>query len=85
MSILIDFTTKTYYYPTLSNHLYNKFGLSVETSSLYFTINMISYFFFLRFTDPITQRIGVKATMLMGHVVNLISVLFVSPLDIFPQ
>jgi len=85
MSILIDFTTKTYYYPTLSNHLYNKFGLSVESSSLYFTINMFSYFVFLRFTDFITQRIGIKATILMGHVVNLISVLLISPLDIFPQ
>jgi len=85
MSLMIEYITKTYYFPTLSIHLNTKFGLSVESSSLYFIIDLFSYFFFFLFIDKITKRIGRKATMLMGHFLNIIWVLLVSPLDVFPQ
>lgn len=85
LSITVDFTTKTFYYPTLTNHLLKEYGYGVEISSLFFVVDMCSYFFFLRFTDPITEKIGLKATIIIGHFINFLTTPLIGPFSIFPK
>jgi hypothetical protein len=85
LSITFNFATKTFYYPTLSNHLFKQYGYGVEISSLFFVIDMVFYFFFLRFTDPMVNKIGLKATIIIGHLINFLAVPLIGPLSIFPK
>ena len=44
-TVTIGIIVKTFYFPCLSNHLTQNYGLSISTSSLFFIIGMIFYMF----------------------------------------
>lgn len=46
---------------------------------------MVAYFFFLRFTDPVTEKLGLKATIVLGHMINFLSVPLIGPSSFFPK
>ncbi len=81
----MDFISKTFYFPTLTNHLKNKFNLGVEISSLFFGVNIFSYFISLSFISSITDKIGLILTILIGILINVICVLFLPPLNFLFQ
>jgi len=83
--VLVDCITKTFYFPTLSNHLQTKFGLNLETASIFFVIDMIMYVVTLNVLNSIINKIGLKLTMLIGITLNIFTVLFLPPIDFLYQ
>jgi len=75
----------TFFLPVLSYHLIEKFGLSVEQASIFFIINMISYFIVLQYLNEINNVFGLKLMMTLGLFVNIIGVLLIHPVSFFPQ
>lgn len=85
LSINLDFISKTFYFPTLTNHLRNKFDLGVEVSSLFFGVNIVSYFILLSYINQITEKFGLIRTVLIGISINIICVLFLPPIELLYQ
>lgn len=77
--------TTTFIYPVFSEHLFIKYGLNIETSSIFFVISMFSYFLTLQFLNKINTRLGVKLTILTGLLINFIMVPFLAPVSFLPQ
>ena len=75
----------TFFYPIFTIHLLNKFNLSIETSSIFFVISMISYFIMLQFLNEITEKFGSKNTIIIGLILNAIAVLLLGPVKPFFQ
>ena len=82
---MVDCITKTFTLPTLLNHLKNKFGLSVEIASLFFMVDMFMYLVTIYVLNSIIKRIGIKCTMLIGILLNTVTVLFLPPVDFLIQ
>jgi len=81
----MDIFTKTCYFPTFTNHLVEKFGLSIEGSSIFFVINIISYFVVLNFLNWITSKYGLKLTLVSGLFLLFVGILFLPPIPLLPQ
>jgi fucose permease len=75
----------TFFLPVFSHHLIEKFGLSVEQASIFFIINMISYFIVLQYLNEVNNVFGLKLMMALGLFINSIGVLFIHPVSLFPQ
>lgn len=84
-SVVMDMISKTFFYPTFTNHLGTKFGLTVEESSAFFVINMASYFLMIQFLNKFTSNFGLKMTIVLGLFCGFIGVLMIGPIAIFPQ
>ncbi len=82
---MVDCITKTFYFPTLTNHLGTKFGLGLELASSYFVIDMIMYVVTLNVLNSIIKKIGLKLTMFIGIALNVFTVLFLPPIDYLYQ
>jgi fucose permease len=81
----MDLISKSFFYPTFTPYLVNTYGLSIEISSIFFVINMISYLIMLQFLESITHRLGIKLTILSGLMLDCIGILFLPPISILPQ
>lgn len=82
---MVDCITKTFYFPTLTNHLQNKFGLGLEVASTFFVIDMLMYVVTLNVLNSIINKIGLKMTMLIGISLNVLTVLFLPPIEYLYQ
>ena len=76
---------QTYYFPSLTYHLINKWSLNIELSSLFFMIPMVSYFLGLQILNKILSNFGLKLTILLGQIVIIIGAPFVYPIFFLPQ
>jgi hypothetical protein len=85
MAVVMDMISKTFFYSTFTTHLMGQYGLSVEMSSVFFVINMVSYVIVLQFLNKITLKFGLKLTLAIGLLVSFTSVLLLPPIGIFPQ
>ncbi len=74
----------SFIYPVFSNHLLTKYGIGVETSSLFFVIAMFSYFIMIKFLNKVS-RASMKLLITVGLSVNACSVLFLGPVSFLPQ
>lgn len=83
--VIIYLLSNTYYFPSLTNHLTHKWGLSVEVSSIFFVFNMLVYFIALQFLDYMTGKFGLVFTIWIGLVLIDIGALFVYPMEFLPQ
>jgi MFS family permease len=81
----MDIFTKTFFYPTFTNHLTEKFGMSIEGSSIFFVINIASYFLVLNYINYITMKLGLKLTIVIGLFCLVLGVLFIGPISLLPQ
>ena len=61
------------------------YNLTVSTSSLFFVINMFTYFISLQFLDYITKKLGMIATVSFGLLIIVIGSLLVHPIKLLPQ
>ena len=84
-TVSIGIIVTTFYFPCLSNHLTQNYGLSVSVSSLFFIVGMIFYMFFLQFLTKITKRFGMHGTPCLGLVMTSIGSLFIFPVPPIPQ
>ena len=76
---------QTYYFPSLTYHLTNKWHLSIESSSLFFMIGMAAYFIGLQILNKILNNFGLILTILLGQIVIILGAPFVYPLKFLPQ
>jgi hypothetical protein len=74
----------SFIYPVFSNHLLMKYGIGVETSSLFYVINIFSYFIMVQFLNKL-KTFSMKLLITLGLIVNSFSVLLLAPVSIFPQ
>ena len=84
-TVSIGIIVTTFYFPCLSNHLTQNYGLSISVSSLFFIVGMIFYMFFLQFLTKITKRIGMHGTPCLGLIMTIIGSLFIFPVPPIPQ
>ena len=84
-TVSIGIIVTTFYFPCLSNHLTQDYGLSISVSSLFFIVGMIFYMFFLQFLTKITKRFGMHGTPCLGLLMTMIGSLFIFPVPPIPQ
>ena len=66
LAITFGIIATTFYFPCLTNHLVNKYHLSISISSLFFIVGMVFYMFFLRYLTAITDKLGMEKTPCLG-------------------
>ena len=79
IALVLGMISCSYYFPSLTNHLINKYNLSVSTSSLFFVIPVIFYAIGIQFLDCLTKMIGVYTIISIGYFLVSISSLFTYP------
>ena len=84
-AITLGIIATTYYFPCLTNHLTQKYNLSIGVSSLFFIVGMVFYMVFLRFLSYITDKFGMEKTPCLGLLMITIGCLFVYPVYPLPQ
>ena len=84
-TVSIGIIVTTFYFPCLSNHLIQNFGLSISASSLFFVVGMVFYMFFLQFLTKITKSIGMHGTPCLGLLMTAIGCLFIYPVPPIPK
>lgn len=82
---MIQLTAITFFFPTLTNYLIDRFNVSIELSSIFFMLPMGSYFLSLQFINQITDKFGLRLTIVIGFIFSFIGCFFIAPLPILPQ
>ena len=85
LAVTFGIIATTFYFPCLTNHLVNKYHLSISVSSLFFIVGMIFYMFFLRYLNAITDKLGMEKTPCLGLLMITLGCLFVYPVFPIPQ
>ena len=75
----------TYFFPSLTNHLTKNYNLNIGTSSLFFSVPVVTYFIMINLTNPISKIIGNFHSISAGIVTNIIGVYLIFPLPPFPK
>ena len=83
--LIVVMILNSFYFPCLTNHLNENFGLSIRSSSLFFVIPTISYIFILQFLDSLTIKFGVYLIYISGLFLTSLSALFIYPSPPIPQ
>jgi len=81
----LDIITTTFFLPVFSHYLIQKYGFTEEQTSIFFIINMISYFLVVNYLREARNIFGVKLTITIGLLINSIAVLMMFPISILPQ
>ena len=76
---------QTYYFPSLTYHLTEKWNLSIEASSLFFIVGMAAYLIVLQILQKILGSFGLILTIFLGQIVIILGAPFVYPLGYLPQ
>ena len=83
--LIIVMVISSFYFPCLTNHLNENYGLTIRSSSLFFVVPTISYIFILQFLDSLTQKFGVYLIYISGLIISSLSSLFIFPCPPIPQ
>ena len=75
----------TFFFPSLTNHLTQKYNLDVSLSSLCFSVPVVSYFIMINLTNIISKKIGNFNSMSAGIFANTIAIYLIYPLPPFPN
>ena len=75
----------SFYYPCLTNHLFNNYGLTIRSSSLFFVIPTIAYIFILQFLDSLTPKFGLYLIYIIGSLLLSFGSLFLYPCPPIPN
>ena len=75
----------SFYFPCLTKHLYNNYGLTIRSSSLFFVIPTVAYVFVLQFLDSLTPKFGLYLIYLIGSLLLSLSTLFFYPCPPIPN
>ena len=76
LTMALGMISCTYYYPSFTNHLINKYNISVSISSLFFVISVIFYAIGIQFLDYLTKIIGAYSIITLGFFFVSISCFF---------
>ena len=82
---VVELASVNFYYPVIGEHLSKYYQLSLETSSIFFDIQILSYFLSFYFVSPIFNSFGSKLTISFGLLINSFFVTFLFPGNLFPR
>ena len=82
---VVELASVNFYYPVIGEHLSKYYKLSLETSSIFFDIQILSYFLSFYFVSPIFNSFGSKLTISFGLLINSFFVTFLFPGNLFPR
>ena len=85
LTVSIGIIVTTFYFPCLTNHLTQKYNLSISISSLFFVVGMVFYMFILQFLTKITKLLGMHGTETLGILMTSLGCLFIYPVPPLPQ
>ena len=81
VGIVID----CYYYPCLTYHLINNYGLSISIASLFFTIPILVYIIAVGILNNFKNKLGIYFAYLLGLISTSLGPLFVYPITPLPK
>ena len=84
-ALILSMIAFTFYFPSLTNHLYEKYNLGVSSSSLFFSVPLLSYLIVVNFINLISKKLGNFHSLSVGILVNVIGVYLIYPLPPFPN
>ena len=84
-AIILGMIAFTFFFPSLTNHLTQKYNLDVSLSSLCFSVPVVSYFIMINLTNIISKKIGNFNSMSAGIFANTIAIYLIYPLPPFPN
>ena len=82
---VVELSSVNFYYPVIGEHLSKFYKLSLETSSIFFDIQILSYFISFYFVSSIFNSFGSKLTISFGLLINSLFVTFLFPASLFPR
>ena len=82
-ALVLSMVAFTFYFPCLTNHLYEKYNLGVSSSSLFFSVPLLSYLIIVNFINIISKKLGNFHSLSSGILVNVIGVYLIYPLPPF--
>ena len=82
-ALVLSMVAFTFYFPFLTNHLYEKYNLGVSSSSLFFSVPLLSYLIIVNFINIISKKLGNFHSLSAGILVNVIGVYLIYPLPPF--
>ena len=82
-ALVLSMVAFTFYFPCLTNHLYEKYNLGVSSSSLFFSVPLLSYLIIVNFINIISKKLGNYHSLSAGILVNVIGVYLIYPLPPF--
>ena len=74
-----------YYFPVLSLILKDKYGLKVGESSLYFIIETLGFFIFLKPLEFLHKKFDYKVVICLGFLISALGNLLLSENILLPQ
>lgn len=84
-AIICDMISTSFIFPVFSTHLFQKFGLRIELTSVFFVFEIIGYVVAIQLLERISKALGNKLTIIIGMIVNMGCVLLLCPVSFFPQ
>ena len=85
LSVIFDELSISFIYPVFSVYLKKQYNVNPETSSLYFIIETISYFFSVEVIGILNKKLGNINTIIVGAFLNSFFILFLGPISILPK
>ena len=82
-ALILSMIAFTFYFPCLTNHLYEKYNLGISSSSLFFSVPLLSYLIIVNFINIISKKLGNFHSLSAGFLVNVIGVYLIYPLPPF--
>ena len=84
-ALVLSMVAFTFYFPCLTNHLFEKYNLGVSSSSLFFSVPLLSYLIIVNFINIISKILGNYHSLSAGILVNVIGIYLIYPLPPFPN
>ena len=85
LAVIFDEVSLSFIYPVFAIYLKTKYKVDPESSSLFFVISTVSYFFALQIIGIVIKKLGNIYTMIFGLFLNAFFILFLGPISILPQ
>ena len=84
-ALALSVVTYTFYFPCLTNHLNEKYHLSVSMASLFFSVPVVSYLIVVNLINIISKKLGNLGSISAGILANIIGIYLIYPLPPFPK
>ena len=81
---MIQLNVQSFFFPTLSIYLKQKFNISIEIASIFFILPVIAYFVTLQFINKIIDILGLKFTVAVGLTISFFCSFFIAPAPFLP-
>lgn len=82
---IINMATKSFYAPTYTDHVMNKFQVSLEIAASIQSFSYISYYFTFKYFDFLLGKLEIKLLLAIALIFNFLISILLGPISILPQ